>query len=342
VGNLASIAQSEGLASGADFRYRMTEAITLGAHSSALVPFTQVALEAEAMTRFQWAESHGRASAKVSNSSGQTLPAGPLAIYATSGLAGESALSRLVAGQESWLSYGADLDVEVEKKATLVDASSTELVRFDERQRLVEQYVRHREQPLALQNRSALGRKVCIELPLVDNAKVQGADRLLYDAESHTALAVFSLKPRSKLEKHLVFDEGLQKSTDLASLTQERLTELASARALQPNARAVLLEAADFLVKQAEPLKQQQAKQASLEALEKDRQRLEQTIEKLKGTSGNGAEPLVRRLVELEARRNRLEVEKKSLADAEAQRLPALAAILERLNPAPAKRKASR
>jgi hypothetical protein len=342
LGNLASIAQSEGVPSGADFRYRMREPITLGAHSSALVPFTQVALGAEVMTRVQWDESQGRSSAKISNSSSQTLPAGPLAIYAASGLAGETALARLVAGQDTWLSYGADLDVEVEKSAALVDTSSTELVRFDARRGLIEHYVRHREQLLQLENRSVLARKVCIELPVIDNAKVQGADRLLYDGRSHTALALFALKPRSQQSKKLVFDEGLQKYSALGSLKQEQLTELASGKGLDPATRAVLLEAADFVAKHAEPQKQHELKQASLERLEKDRQRLEQTIEKLTGTSGNGAEPLVRRLIELEAQRNRLEAEKKALADAEAQRLPALAAILERLNPTPAKAEVSR
>jgi hypothetical protein len=342
VGNLASIAQSEGVPSGADFRYRMAEPITLSAHSSALVPFTQVALRAEAMTRFQWGEGQGRASAKISNTSSQTLPAGPLAIYAASGLAGESALPRLVSGQDTWLSYGADLDVDVVTSTALADTSSTELLRFDERSGLVEHYVRHREQPLHLENRSALARKVCIELPVVDNAKVTGAERLLYDGGSHTALAMFTLKAHSQLDKKVTFDEGLKKSTALKGLSYERLTQLANVKGLEPSARAVLLEAADFLSKHAEPLKQQLLKQTSIDALETDRQRLEQTIEKLKGTSGNGAEPLVRRLVELETRRNRLEAEKKALAEAEAQRLPALAALLARLNPSPAKPKISR
>lgn len=339
VGNLAEIMQSEALPSGTNFRYRIRSPITLGAHSSALVPFTQVSLAAEAMTRFAWGSSEGRATAKVSNSSGQTLPGGPLAIYLSSGLAGESALARLASGEETWLSYGADLDVELKFLAVRADTTQTELVRFDPRGRLVEHYVRHRELPLTLENRSVLERKLCIELPVVTNAKVVGADRLLFDGESSTALGVFAMKARSKLSKTLIFDEGLQRPIELASLTPQRLTELAGTKGLQGASRAVLLEGADFLQKGAEAVKQQQQKQAALERLEADRKRLEQTIEKLSGTSGNGAEPLVRRVIELETKRNQLETELKAGTESATRRLAALSALLERLNPTPAKSK---
>jgi hypothetical protein len=341
VGNLAEIMQSEALPSGTNFRYRLREPITLGAHSSALVPFTQVALAAEAMTRFSWGESDGHATAHVRNSSGQTLPGGPLAIYTSAGLAGESALARLASGEATWLRYGEDLDVAVTTLPTRVDTTSTELVRVDPRGRLVEHYVRHREQPLSLENRSVLERTLCIELPVVTNAKVAGADRLLYDGDQSTALALFALKPRSKLEKLLVFDEGLQRPLELASLTPQKLTELAGSKALNPGSRAVLLEGAELLLKGSEPAKQQHQKEASLARLEADRNRLQETIEKLKGTSGNGTEPLVRRLVELEKRRNELEAEVKAGAESATRRVAALRTALERLNPPAAKAKAA-
>jgi nucleotidyltransferase/DNA polymerase involved in DNA repair len=149
------------------------------------------------------------------------------------------------------------------------------------------------------------------------------------------------MKARSKLEKTLIFDEGLQRPVELASLTAQRLTELAGTKGLQAAARAVLLEGADFLQKGVEALKQQQQKQAALERLEADRERLEQTIEKLKGTSGNGAEPLVRRLVELETKRNQLEIAVKAGTENATRRLGALSTLLERLNPAPPKSKES-
>jgi hypothetical protein len=334
VGNLASIAESTGLASGARFHYRMAEPISLAAHSSALVPFTEVAIGARLMTRFDWGEGAGRVSVQISNSSAQTLPAGPLSIYEASGFVGESLVSRLVPGQDTWVSYGADLDAEVVQSSARTEKKTIKLLRF-EGERLIEHYIRHREQPVRVVNRSALARTVCIDLPLVDNAKVEGADRLVYDSGASRSLAVFELKPHSKLDRKLVFDEGLQAARPLESLTEADLALLAAEKELSPAARAVLGEARALLVRHAAPIQAKRRKRDSLERIEADTQRLERTIEKLKGTSGNAAEPLVRRVVELEERRNRLELEQETLAEAEAARLPALSAILEKLNSIP-------
>jgi hypothetical protein len=334
VGNLASIAESTGLASGARFHYRMAEPISLAAHSSALVPFTEVAIGARLMTRFSWGQGAGRVSVQISNSSAQTLPGGPLAIYETSGFVGESLVSRLVPGQDTWVSYGEDLDVEVVQSSARTEKKTIKLLRF-EGERLIEHYIRHREQPVRVVNRSALARTVCIDLPLVDNAKVEGADQLVYDSGASRSLAVFELEPHSKLDRKLVFDEGLQAARALESVTEADLALLAAEKELSPAARAVLLEARALLLRHAAPIQAKRRKRDSLERIDADTQRLERTIEKLKGTSGNAAEPLVRRVVELEERRNRLELEQETLAEAEAERLPALSAILEKLNAIP-------
>jgi hypothetical protein len=86
------------------------------------------------------------------------------------------------------------------------------------------------------------------------------------------------------------------------------------------------------LLEHAEPSKRRKQKLDRMKQIDADTRRLESTIEKLKGTSGNGAEPLVRRVVQLEELRNQLELEQQELAEEEARRVPALAAILERLN----------
>jgi hypothetical protein len=332
VGNLAQIAQSDAVASGGEFRYRMAEPITLGAHSSALVPFTQVSLTAEAMTRFQWTDSEGRLSVKLANASGQTLPGGPLAVYASSGLAGEGTLARLASGRAAWLGYGNDLDVSFEHASPIADTSRTKLVRFEDQRRLVQHYVRHREQPIHLVNHSSLDRTVCIELPLVRNASVHGADRLAYDAASNLPLAIFEVKARSELDRTLGFDEGLRRSTEIGRLTRDQLVELANEKELEPGERPILLEAAEFMARNPELADQRERRQEDLRRLAEERARIEQTVDKLKGASGNAAAPLVRRLMELDARRTRLEADDKASSEAELKRRPQLAAILERLN----------
>jgi hypothetical protein len=331
VGNLAQGAESEGVESGARFHYRMAEPVTLRAHSSALVPFTRVNVGAELMTRFAWGASEGRVSVRITNASAQTLPPGPLAIYEPGGFVGETLVSRLVPGQAAWVSYGLDLDLQVERETARPDSDATKLVRFENRE-LVEHFVRHAERTVRLSNRSGLARTVCLELPVAENAAVKGADRLVYDRDSKQSLGVFELKPRSRLERLLILDEGRKKSIRLEALTDTHLAELAAAKDLVPQARAILLEARELLLRQAEPIKARKQKVERIAQIDSDTARLERTIEKLKGTSGNGTEPLIRRVVALEEQRNRLELERQALAEAETRRLPALASLLERLN----------
>lgn len=329
VGDLAAIAGSNTEESGARFHYRMAEPVTLGAHSSALVPFTQVSLKTLPVTRFSTdLEAEGRTAVQVTNTSKQTLPAGPLAVYESNGFVGEAVISRLVPGQEAWVSFGVDLDVEVERRAAAVDTSTTKLVEYDAKI-LSQHYLRHREQPIRLANKSSLPRTVCLEVDVVNNATVRGADRLLYDQAEGKTLAVFDLAPRSRLERRLVTEEGLTRSTRLEFIQENYLGELAALPGLPAPTQAALLEAQSFLVRQGAPAKERQQKAERLRQLDRESERLEKTIEKLNGT--DGAEPLVKRVVELERLRNQLEEEQQRLEAGEAARLPALAAILERV-----------
>jgi len=93
-----------------------------------------------------------------------------------------------------------------------------------------------------------------------------------------------------------------------------------------------LKEAFDFLTKRADTTRAREQKQQALTRLEADIERLEGMLEKLGKSEGDGLAPLTKRLITLEDQRQRLEVEQQALADAEQRRLPALVAILERLN----------
>jgi len=332
VGNLASLAPSDAMPSGANFRYRIGQPVTLSAHSSALVPFTQIPVKAELMTRFGWGDAEGTVSAQIANGSGQTLPAGPIAVYAAAGLAGETNLVRLASGQSSWLSYGTDLDSEIEHRGSDVRRNTTQLLRLEDQAQLVEHYVRHSERMLHIVNRSTLKRRICLELPVGSNAQVLGADRLEFDPSAGKPLAIFDLLPRSDLDRTLVIEEALKMSTPVESLDEQKLSELLASKTLDAKSRSTLLEAAAFLAKNHSRHKKLEDLQQQLSRLEGESKRVEDKLEKLKGIDGNAAAPLVRRVVELEAARNRAEVDQKSQLDAQAAELPALVKIVERLN----------
>ena len=111
-----------GVESGALFVYTLpARRSDLRAHDSTLVPFAQQRVDATAIA---WVDSPGaaaRSAVRFVNSTSQTLPAGTLAFFADGGFAGESALARLKPGERRFLTYGADLDVELRSE----DAAAT-------------------------------------------------------------------------------------------------------------------------------------------------------------------------------------------------------------------------
>ena len=76
-------------------------------------------VEVEALAWFNDAGATARSAVRFRNSTGQTLPAGTLAVFAAGGFAGEAALDRLKPGERRFVQFGNELDAEVtEKKVT--------------------------------------------------------------------------------------------------------------------------------------------------------------------------------------------------------------------------------
>ncbi|MCS6899485.1 MAG: hypothetical protein RMJ98_07115, partial [Myxococcales bacterium] len=113
VGNLASMAQATGSEQGALFSYAVDRPLSLPHHSSALVPFLEQRVSLSPIT---WLEDGARVGIRFENTTGQTLPAGTLAVFQSGGFAGETTLDRLKPGERRFLTFGADLDVELIEK----------------------------------------------------------------------------------------------------------------------------------------------------------------------------------------------------------------------------------
>src|SRR5262249_28992534 len=81
VGHLAAVAQASGVESGALFSYTLAAPLRLRAHGSALVPFLQEGIAAEPMTLVSAPGEAARSAVLFKNSTKQTLPEGPIAIF---------------------------------------------------------------------------------------------------------------------------------------------------------------------------------------------------------------------------------------------------------------------
>jgi hypothetical protein len=246
IGDLAAVAVTDGVESGALFRYSLKAPVDLRPHGSALVPFLQQSISARRIVWFDDSGNAGRSAVRLKNDTTQTLPEGTIAFFADGGFAGESRLERLKPGESRTISFGAELDVEL-GGGTDVTSDETAIVTLDQEQ-LVEHYIRHHRIEYEITNRNAGKRTVFVGLNLVRNSSVKGADTLDFDVVASKPLAVFNVGAKEQVTRRLDADEGLRRNHPVSSLDSSRLRVMASSPRLDAKQRAALDEASRELL----------------------------------------------------------------------------------------------
>ena len=311
VGNLADLAQATGVEAGALFTYTVGTPVSLGAHSSSLVPFLEQPVTLETVTWVDGAGSTPRSSVRFVNATGQTLPAGTIAFFAAGGFSGETTLDRLKPGERRFLSFGADLDVELTEKKTKTRETPKRLT-FDH-DVLEEHFLRTSDLTWELENRSGAARAVYVVLHLDRNAKVEGADELDFDTASNRPVAIFKVDAKKRTSRTFTAVEGLSRRTSFSALSAERLTKLAAESELPAPDRAIATEAAARQGELEASHKEVEATRGEISAIEKDLERLREHLRAMGGEKGNVGpqNPFVKRILEKE---DALAVHRKKLA----------------------------
>jgi outer membrane murein-binding lipoprotein Lpp len=333
VGNLATIAQANGLESGALFSYTLAAPLDLRAHGSTLVPFLQRPVEVRVMSLFSASGETARSAVRFVNTTNQTLPAGPIAFFSDGGFAGEAGLDRLKPGERRFMQYGTDQDVTLD----VAHAEAKEEVRrlTFKYGMLDEHFMRWSDRSYDIENRSGQERVLYLSLDLVNNAKVTGADEMDYDTQSKRPFAVFIVAGRQKLTRGLKAEEGMSRTHALASLTSELLVRLSTVSTIPELQRKVVAEAA---LRQKE-LQDAQAGvmklKAEMAAVEKDMERLREHLKAAGGDKAQGQaqaiNPFVQRIL---AADDKLTASRKRIEAAEADiklRSTAVQVVLEKL-----------
>lgn len=324
VGNLASAIPAVAVEAGALFNYRLGQPLDLRAHGSALVPFLSRGVSARRVVVVQSAGADARSGIYFVNDGDQTLPDGTLAVFGDGGFAGESALPRLKAHESAALEFGFDLDVEVGQSTHHEDEAQQ--LRFSTTG-LVEHYVRHHQVEYQIENRSGSPREVFVGLSYVNNAKVEGADALVYSNAKSQYFATFQIAAQASLNRTLEVDEGLRRVHALRDINKTLLKELAAATTVPAAQRKLLLEAAAQLASADQLNVQLAARQRELTGTETQVTRYREHAEAL---AANGKE-MVKRLLGAEDRATRLRNEIGKLEARSASFSSAALATLKRL-----------
>ncbi len=298
VGNLAGIAQAEGVESGSLFRYTLKSPLDLQAHGSALVPFVSDGIKARRIASFSAPGAPARSAVYLVHEGKQTLPTGPIAVFSDGGFAGEASLDRMKPKESTIVEFGSDLDVELNQRAA-ESTDETKLLSF-RGGNLVEHYVRHSNTAYEIENRSGSGRNVVLALALVNNAKVTGADELAYDSKAGHALAIFHVAAREKKERRLHADEGLERNHPFKKLTSRSLEKLLASKSIPQSQRAILKEARERLI-EAEVRRGGMIRRGQdLAETKREIVRLREHARALRGTRSSAADTIVKRLLAAE------------------------------------------
>jgi hypothetical protein len=335
IGNLAQIAPATGVEAGALFSYALARPLDLRAHGSALVPFLASGVDSRRLTWFGTPGERGRSGLRFVNTTGQTLPAAPIAIYENGGFAGEAGLERLKPTERAFVTFGLDLDVELEETKSNVK-EETKGVYF-ENGVLEEDFIRSGERTFELLNRARAARTAYLTLEIVDNAQVEGADELDYDKVANKPLAVFRAEPGKKVERILHIHEGLQRSSHIDQLEAKRVKELAAIDSVPAAGRAILAEAAARLDEAEAKAKEHEETTEAVTEVEEDLKRLREHLTALgdKSGQGAGANPIVKRILGAEDKLSLLRTKLKSLDASAKDKRKAAQATLDRLEHRP-------
>lgn len=331
VGNLAAAAQSTGIESGSLFTYTMSDAIDLRPRSSALLPFINEGVEAEAITTLAKPGAAARAGLRLVNSTKQTLPAGPMSIYSDGTLAGETAIDRLKPGERRFLEYGSDLDVSLTGVKSQTRDEPQRLT-FD-RDALEEHFLRRVDALYRIENRSGQPRTLYLSLDIGANARVQGADRLDFDSNSNQAIAVFELTPGSRVERAMSMIAGRHTSRRLTALSAAHLADLAQQQSVPANERSILQEAS-LRQRELEAAKVELDKsEADIKKTEKEIERLREHLKAMGHETAAGAvqNPVLKRILDAEDRLAALQKKQETLESDQDKRRDVVRKVLERL-----------
>jgi hypothetical protein len=314
VGNLADLAAGKGVENGALFVYSVPGAFALEAHASALVPFVSRPVKTENIAFFGGPGGTARAAIRFVNTTGQTLPAGTIAVFGAGGFAGESSLDRLKPGERRFLQVGNDLDAEVVAK-TSDRKEESKRITFN-RDKLEEHFLATTSHAWELENRGGSGRTFYVGLSADRNAKVTGTDRVDFDEVTSKPIVVFDSPAKSKNARTFVVTEGLSRSTSIDALTGKIVRSILDKKSIPAAELAILTEAEPRVrALEAEHAKTAEADRVA-NTVQKDLERLREHMKALGGGekgagagAGTSAAPLVKRILEAE---DRLEASRKN------------------------------
>ena len=316
--NQSSVQTASARPAGDQFEFTVQKPVTLPRRQSAMLPLVAGALNAEKVSIFTpgSGSTHPMLGARITNSTGMKLPAGPITVFDGGIYAGDALLEFLPELDKRLVVYGEDLSVT----GDITASSSTETVgvKIVKGVMTVSRRVTY-SQTYAFRNASATGRKLFVEHPVTSGAELVAPAK---PEEQTSTVYRFALSVPAGAQARLEVKERSpsQERVVLSSLSSDSFLYWSSSSEMPPAVRDALRKAIDLKKKSDDAKRLLSDLQARKTELGSDQSRIRQNLDAVGRDSTQGQQYLKRLMdaeSELDKLATRIDEAKKGLQDAQ-------------------------
>ncbi len=311
--------------------FAVTPTIDLPPQHSTTLPFLKVRVAAKPIVWFSAPNATPERAVGVSNSTSNTLPAGPLAVFGRGGFLGEALLQSLKPGARQFARIGNEPDM---------DLAAVQIKRSEERKHvdfrggdLRTHSIQIMTINLLFNNRTGRTAETYVGMPIVTNATLEGSDRVDFDSTTSTPFAVFDVPTGPGLSRTVTVRQAVSSPVAVDQLEPEQLGELIADPAIPEPERAILRKAMVPLQARLSLLRSKAELDLEHEAVEGDLTRLKEASSSLKGEdSGNAGAVITQRVLKRHDELRALEAKKRALEKDLEHRTTDLRTVLSELD----------
>jgi len=254
--------------------------VSITRQGSAMIPIVNQAIEAHKVSIYnpQADAVHPMNGLRLTNTSGLNLMAGPITVFDGGAYAGDALIDNLGPGDERLISYAMDLGVEVVTKPEVTDRPETALKIV--KGVLIVTSKQVSKISYTIKNRTDAARTVLVEHPLRDQWKLIEPDKA---AETTRSLYRFEVAVAPDASEKLIVSEEMPIS-ERVSLTSESLSRVAvylRAQTISEAVKTVLAKVIEMKTGLATIERNIEVKQARLEQIGVEQERIRQNMEQL-------------------------------------------------------------
>jgi hypothetical protein len=311
--------------------YNVAGLLNLLPQHSALLPFLKEGVSAKSIVWFSSPGSSPERAVGLTNSTQNTLPEGPMAVFGRGGFLGEAVLESLQPGARQFARIGDETDFDL---SIPEDNRETERRHVDFWNGALRTHsVVTTKSRLLFNNRSGSAAEIYVGMSLVTNAVLEGSDRIDFDTTTGKPFAVFDVAAGPGKERSISSRQGIALSNPLVNIDLEAMDELIRDPKLPAEERAVLSRARVAVEQRLLTIRQQEELQVELDATAEDLNRLKEATREVGGKDSKEASPVMtNRLLASHDELRKLEGKKRSLDKELDSRTQALNTVLLELN----------